>query len=306
MTKIPIKTIEDLTFVKPSECLSMYSSKFKGIVTDPRLMFIPIDDHLVHRGDGVFETLRVIKGKGYQMRKHLQRLLYSAQSIELPLPFSTEEIQNIIEQTVQASQQDTSVVRIFVSRGTGSFSVDPYTTTGTQLYVVVTTLTLPPKEWYEKGTRAIFSTKPGKIAPFVNIKSCNYLPNVLIKKEAIDKNSFFSIGLDEKQCITEGSTENILILTKEGELLSPYYSLILEGTTLSRILKLATDNLETLGLKNVKQTDITQDMVLDATEVMLCSTVLEVLPVGKFEEKSFFDFKTAIALRKLLQKDMGL
>ena len=42
---------------------AMYTSLYKGVVTDPAMMMIPIDDHMVHRGDGVFEAIRVTKKK---------------------------------------------------------------------------------------------------------------------------------------------------------------------------------------------------------------------------------------------------
>ena len=54
---------------------AMYSSVYGGVVTDPRLMLLPIDDHMVHRGDGVFEAFKAIDGNIYNLNAHLDRLI---------------------------------------------------------------------------------------------------------------------------------------------------------------------------------------------------------------------------------------
>ena len=75
----------------------MYSSQWRGFVTDPALMMVPIDDHLVHRGDGVFDVMRCVDGKIYQMEAHLQRLERSARSISLRLPPEYNQVKDIIK-----------------------------------------------------------------------------------------------------------------------------------------------------------------------------------------------------------------
>src|ERR1035437_7237347 len=60
---------------------AMYSSGFGGIVTDPLLMLLPMDDHLVHRGDGIFEAFKVVDGALYNFQVHLDRLHDSARGL---------------------------------------------------------------------------------------------------------------------------------------------------------------------------------------------------------------------------------
>src|SRR5258705_6568053 len=87
---------------------AFYSSWLNGIVTDPHLMLLPIDDHIVHRGDGVFEAMKSVGRAVYQMDQHLQRLLTSANRISLKLPMSLEELKNTILTTLAvANQSDT-------------------------------------------------------------------------------------------------------------------------------------------------------------------------------------------------------
>lgn len=289
-------------------CLSFFSSLMGGITTEPSLMNIPIDDHLVQRGDGIFEAIRVINTEPYHLDQHLSRLSFSASQIGLELKYSLTEITEIIKQCIAAAKVKTAVIRLYASRGRGSFSVSPYSTTGSQLYIAITTLDLPVANMYKVGTKVHLSKILPKLSPFANIKSCNYLPNVMMKKEAIDNNAEFSLSFDEEGFLTEGATENVLLLTQDLELITPSHNKTLEGTTLNIVLKLA-QNLS-VKLKTIGHKDITKKDLLAAKEVMLCSTVLEVLPVSQISEEkdniltSFSGFSIAKELRVLLQKDM--
>ncbi len=288
-------------------CLSFFSSIIGGITTEPSLMNIPIDDHLVQRGDGVFEAMRVINTKAYHIKEHLSRLSYSATQIGLDLKYSLEEIEKIIEECISVANVDTGIIRLFLSRGRGSFVVSPYSTTGSQLYIAITPLVLPKEKIYDQGAKVYLSQILPKLSPFANIKSCNYLPNVMMKKEAIDNHAEFSLSFDEEGFLTEGATENVLILTKDMQLLTPSYTKTLRGTTLNTVLQLAKDL--NIKLKNISHADISKQDLLAAKEVMLCSTVLEVLPVLQITDKdknitTWKNFPIAKELRKLLQKNM--
>ena len=64
---------------------AMYSSLWGGVVKDPALMVIPLDDHMVHRGDGIFEAFKCVNGYIYNLDAHLSRLENSARLIS-PAP----------------------------------------------------------------------------------------------------------------------------------------------------------------------------------------------------------------------------
>src|SRR3989339_153530 len=96
---------------------AMYSSVYGGIVTDPVLMTVPIDDHMVHRGDGVFETFKCVRGSIYNMKAHLERLEHSASGLYYKLPWSLTQIGEIVVETVRAGGQKDCLIRLFVSRG---------------------------------------------------------------------------------------------------------------------------------------------------------------------------------------------
>ncbi|MBR6022016.1 MAG: aminotransferase class IV, partial [Kiritimatiellae bacterium] len=65
---------------------AMYSGEWDAVTTDPRLMVVPLDDHMVHRGDGLFETCRCDGGGVYRMEAHWERMKRGAEAIGLALP----------------------------------------------------------------------------------------------------------------------------------------------------------------------------------------------------------------------------
>jgi branched-chain amino acid aminotransferase len=285
----------------------MYSSWYGGIIKDPSLMMVPVDDHLVHRGDGVFEAMKVVQGKVYLMNDHLDRLETSAAQLSIPWPFSREKIVEIIHETVKAAAASEAIVRLFMARGPGGFSTNPYDSVGTQLYCVVTAFKAMPEVKYTEGVLIGKSKIPPKDPWFATIKSCNYLPNVMMKKEAIDRKLDFTIGFDSQGFVTEGSTENIILVNAQGELVRPYLRQILKGTTMMRALHLANDLVRQGQVKGVIEKDLHEKDLLSAKEVMMVGTTLDVLPVTSYEGQKIGDGKVgfvAQTLRRLLREDM--
>ena len=105
---------------------AMYSSWWDAITTEPNLMTVPVDDHMVHRGDGLFETCKCVDGAVYNLDAHLARLEIGAKTIALKLPWSRDEIRKITGEVLQAGGHRDALVRIFVSRGPGGHSANPY------------------------------------------------------------------------------------------------------------------------------------------------------------------------------------
>ncbi|MFH0909649.1 MAG: aminotransferase class IV [bacterium] len=268
-----------------AEYLAMYSSACDGIVTDPSLMVVPADDHLVHRGDGVFETIKCIDGLIYCLTAHLDRLVFSAGNVGLVSPWSHDELADVIVQTIRAGGKRDCLVRILLSRGPGSLGVNPYDCPKPGLYVVVHKLKPSFMETHPGGARVITSKIPVKPGFFANIKSCNYLPNVLMKKEAADTGVDFSVSFDEKGFLGEGATENAGIVTRDGNLLVPTTDRILSGTTMFRAIDLARFLVDKGLLKSVGSSAISRDMIVSAAEVLIFGTTPDVTAVVEFDGK---------------------
>ena len=276
---------------------AFYSSWYGGIVLEPRLMQLPLDDHMVHRGDGVFEAMKVVSNTVYLMDAHLERLLYSAGRIGLVSPWSVDEIKAIVLETLLVTQQEKASIRVFLSRGPGDFSANPYDAIAPQLYVVVMRLKELNAEKYTSGVAIGKSSIPPKPDWMSQIKSCNYLPNVLMKREAVDRGLDYVIGVDDHGFVTESATENVLIVDKAGVIIHPPFEHILKGTTMIRVCELAKD----AGLKTKTQR-ITIDELQDAAEIMMVGTTINVLPVVTFEQVRIQDGRPARVAQLLHQK----
>lgn len=265
--------------------LAMFSTWWGGIVKDPGLMSVPIDDHLVHRGDGVFEAMKLISGKIFLLDEHLARLESSAGEIHIQLPYSLSEMKEIILETTRSASVENAILRLYISRGPGGFTTNPYESVGAQMYFVVTSLKPVAEEKYQSGVSIGRSQIPVKESVYAVIKTCNYLPNVLMKKESVDRKLDFTIGIDQTGFIAESSTENIVILDKNNNLCRPFLRQILKGTTMMRTFELAESLVKTGELASVQERDLTEKDLLDAKEVFMIGTTLDVLPVTTYENQ---------------------
>lgn len=286
---------------------AMYSSVARGIVTDPALMVVPVDDHLVHRGDGVFETAKFLDGALYNLDAHLDRLFESASALAFPSHFSADEVRARVLDTCRASHRREGCVRILLSRGTGSMGVNPYECPAPHLYIVV--YRLPPSfmEAHPEGASARTSQFPVKMDFLARVKSCNYLLNALMRKEAADHGVDFAIGFDDRGFLAEGPTESVGLVTPEGDLLVPRPERILPGTTLDRALDLAGGLREAGRLRRVGRADLDASHLRAAREILIFGTTTDVTSVVQFDGRPVGEGvpgKIGQALRGLLVQDI--
>ena len=89
-TETALIRLRESVHAKAANFYAMYSSVLGGIVTDPALMVLPLDDHMVHRGHAVFDTATLTHGMLYQLDPHLDRLIKSADGARIPPPFPRE------------------------------------------------------------------------------------------------------------------------------------------------------------------------------------------------------------------------
>src|SRR5262245_23378639 len=85
-----VAKLRELRARQPVKYWAFYSSQLGGIVTDPALMVLPFDDHMVHRGHGIFDTAAIEGGKIYDLEAHLDRFIRSAANSKLKLPTRDE------------------------------------------------------------------------------------------------------------------------------------------------------------------------------------------------------------------------
>ncbi len=262
---------------------AMYSSWWDAITTDPNLMVVPVDDHMVHRGDGLFETFKCVDGAVYNLDAHLARLEGGAKTIALKIPWTRADIRRITGDVLRAGGRRDALVRVFVSRGPGGHSANPYECPEPLLMVLAIRLPPPFMEAHPEGAKVGVSGVPVKGGFFAQVKSVNYLPNVLMKKQAVDAGVDFMLGFDANGHMTELPTENFGIVTKDRVLRVPKPEHILLGTTMLRVLDLAREKLVPAGvLAGVEEADVPRAELEQAAEMLVFGTTPHVTAVTQF------------------------
>ncbi|XP_058095808.1 D-amino-acid transaminase, chloroplastic-like [Magnolia sinica] len=283
---------------------AMYSSIIGGITLDPALMVIPIDDHMVHRGHGVFDTAMIVDGYLYELDTHLDRFLRSASNAKISSPFPRSTLRNILIQLTAASHCKKGSLRYWLSVGPGDFLLSPAGCPTPAFYAVVIDVDFSQ---CREGVKVVTSTIPMKAPQFATMKNVNYLPNVLAKMEAEEKDAFASIWIDDKGNIAEGPNINVALISKEKELLLPFFDKILSGCTAKRLLALAPKLVEQGILKSVTTRDITVDQAKNSAEMMYVGSGLPILPIIEWDGQPVGDGRVGeltLALSDLLWEDM--
>lgn len=286
--------------------LLMYSTWQGGWTRDPALMIAPVDDHQFHRGDGVFEAIKFVGGAVYLLDAHLDRLERSSGALSLAWPMTRPELREILLTGAREAGRPDGILRLFLARGPGHFSPNPYDSIGSQVYLIVTDLKRPAAASFERGVRVGLSEVPVKEARFAQVKSCNYLANVLMKKEAVDRKLDFMIGVESDGWLTESATENFVWVDQDGFLRRPGPDRILAGTTMLRAFDLAASLISDGTLKGAAPGRLHRDQLDQCREMMMIGTTLDVLPVTECEGRAVGDGKpgpVARRLRELLVQD---
>jgi len=232
---------------------------------------IPVDDLAVLRGFGVFDLVRTYNGKPFFLKEHLERLHHSAAEIGLHVPWSHNELNGIVLETLAKNNYPESNIRIVVTGGSSPDFTTPQNKP--RLLVLVSPLPKLPETWYTDGvkltTRVTDRFKPG-------VKSINYIPATVALEEARRKCAIEALYLDRKGYVLEGTTSNIFIF-KENTLITPGRD-ILSGITRKVVLDVAGAHFE------VQIRDISRQELLGADEVFITGTNKGVVPVVQVDD----------------------
>lgn len=238
---------------------------------------ISVFDHGLLYGDGVFEGIRVYKGRVFKLDEHIERLYESAKTVGIEVPLSKEEFKMAIIEAVRRNNLRDAYIRPIVTRGRGRLGLDPRHCQKPTVIIIPQRLEeYPLTVAAKKAVRAIVSSirrnPPFCLPPMV--KSLNYQNNILAKLEAIRAGVDEAIMLDWMGYVCEGTGDNIFIV-KNGVLVTPpIYASILPGITRQTIIDIA----KRLKIE-VSERNITIHDLYNADEVFLTATGIELVPV---------------------------
>lgn len=260
---------------------------------------VSVYDHGYLYGDGVFEGIRVYSGNVFRLKEHLIRLYESAKSILLEIPYTLEEVTNIVVETIRRNQLSNGYIRLVVSRGVGNLGLDPDSCLKPNVVVIAEQLALFPSEYYEKGipvvTVATRRNRPDVLTP--QVKSLNYLNNILVRIEAKLAGVQEALMLNEQGYVAEGSGDNVFIV-KGNKLITPPSSAgALEGITRNAIMEIG----KKLGY-DVREELFTRHDVYVADEVFLTGTAAEVIAVTMVDGREIGAGKPGAHTNRLLEE----
>ncbi len=260
---------------------------------------VSVFDHGLLYGDGVFEGIRVYSHKVFELEAHIKRLYESANAIRLTIPMTKTEMVAAIETTVKANEIVDGYIRLLVTRGVGCLGLNPFTCQTSSVIIIASTIQLYPDELYEKGMRVISATTvrnhPLAIPP--QVKSLNYLNNILAKIEALDSNVPEAIMYNHEGYVAEATGDNVFIVRNGVVCVPPVQAGSLEGVTRGVVMRLARKEGLEVAEKNLTRCDL---YICD--ECFLTGSAAEVIGVVEIDGRTIGDGKPGPITRRLREK----
>jgi 4-amino-4-deoxychorismate lyase len=302
-----LASLRTLREKQPVKFTAFYSSQLGGVVTDPALMVIPFDDHIVHRGHGIFDTAGIVNGRIYDLEAHLDRFLRSAERSKLALAGSRAEMRDIIIHTTAVSGLRDGAIRYWLSSGPGNLDLTPAAGAKPGFFVMIFGGLSYPERWYTNGLKVMTTTYPIKPPLYAITKATNYLPNVLMQMEAKEAGLDNGVFIDEAGHVGESSNMNVAFIMRDGVFKHPKFDHVLSGCTSLRLLDLAPALVGKGVITGVEVGDIPVADARDAREMFLIGSSVKIAPIVEWDGQPIGDGKPGPggkALLELLESDM--
>lgn len=243
---------------------------------------ISVFDHGLLYGDGVFEGIRSYGGVIFKLKEHLDRLWESAHTLMLTVPMTKDQMRDAIVATLRKNRLRDGYIRVVVTRGVGDLGLDPRKCARATVFIIADKIKLYPESLYQKGLEiiSVATTRTQSEAVNPQIKSLNYLNNILAKIEAVNSGYEEALLLNAQGYVSECTGENIFVL-KDGALLTPPAHMgILRGITRAAAMEIGAN----LGLQ-VREEVLTRHDIYNADEVFLTGTAAEIVPIVKVDNR---------------------
>jgi branched-chain amino acid aminotransferase len=243
---------------------------------------ISVFDHGLLYGDGVFEGIRIYRGRVFELDPHIDRLYASAQALALEIPLARPDLVEAMMETIRRNEIQDGYVRLVVTRGKGDLGLNPNKCPKATVFCIADGITLYPEEVYRQGFKvATLSTRrndPQAINPA--IKSLNYLNNILGALELRDRGVNEGLFLTTSGYVCECTADNFFLI-KGRKLMTPSSALgALSGITRGTVMRVAA----TMGFE-VEEGFYTLYDVYNADEAFLTGTAAEVGPVVEVDKR---------------------
>jgi len=240
---------------------------------------IPALDYGFLYGYGLFETLRAYNGRVFRLDEHITRLEESA--AVLGLPADRKALKSAVVNTLGANGLKDARIRITLSAGEGAINADIKTCRKPTLLVVAEHYEPYQEQVYRRGFKAIISSvRRDSQSPLARMKTANYMPSILARREAGAAGADEAICLNDKGLVAEAGASNIFLVADNILRTPGLDSGILPGITRQAVLELASR----LGIKSL-ECNIKPEELYKAQEVFLTNSLIEIMPLTVIDDK---------------------
>ncbi|MFA5389392.1 MAG: branched-chain-amino-acid transaminase [Candidatus Omnitrophota bacterium] len=263
---------------------------------------ISVFDHGLLYGDGVFEGIRSYDRLVFKLKEHIDRLYESGQGIMLNIPISKKDMMKAVVETLKLNNLDNAYIRLIVTRGVGDLGLDPRKCKSASIIIITDVIKLYPEKLCREGLSIITVPTPRNLPEACNpqIKSLNYLNNILAKIEALNSGCEEALMFTSQGYVAECTGDNIFIVKGNNLFTPPAYLGLLKGITRASVMEVAAKK----GMA-VKEEIITRHNIFTADECFLTGTAAEIIPVVCLDKRIIGDGKpgnTTLGLMKEFRK----
>ncbi|HEX8790691.1 MAG TPA: aminotransferase class IV [Polyangiaceae bacterium] len=277
-----------------------------GVLRSPDQATVSAYDRGFLYGDAVFEVFRTYGGKPFALDEHLTRLRRSAERVFIPMPVDDGTLRLEIEEALGVAGNDESYVRLVLTRGSGPLSLDPDSASHPLRVLYVEPVVPPPRDAYVNGVAlvSVHTRRATDETTAAGAKVSNYLANLLAMREAKGKGAHEALIVDARGHVVEGASSNVFVVSG-GRLSTPPESAgILVGITRAHVLDAAL----ALGIP-VEERDLALDDVYGAEEAFITSSIRELVPVVRVDDRVIgkgAPGPTSRALHRRFRDDVGM
>jgi branched-chain amino acid aminotransferase len=248
---------------------------------------LPVNDLSIVRGYGVFDYTRSYHGKPFKLHEHLLRLERSAQAIDLALPWSIQELTDIVQATFDRNGFLDAGIRIVVTGGPSADFMTP--PNQPSLLVMITPIKNSMAPQQATGAK-VTTVAMERVLP--TVKSINYLGAVMAVEAAKRQGAVEALYRTEDGRLTEGTRANLFAF-RGNQLITPKEE-VLAGITRAVVMEIAEDDFE------VVEGELFYTALAEYDELFITSSTKEILPVIQVDDQVIGDGKPGAKTRKLL------
>ena len=270
-----------------------------GLIVDEADAKVSVFDHGLLYGDGVFEGIRFYNHRVFRLEEHIRRLYDSAKSILLTIPLTPQEMIAATCATIRANGLVDGYIRLVITRGVGPMGLSPYKCPKASVIIIVDTISLYSEEAYANGlTMATCSSRrPSHDILSPQVKSLNYLNNVMAKVEALQAGAEEGLILNDLGLVAECTGDNVFVI-RDGFITTPPITAgALPGITRAAVIDIARE----LGIP-LAERDLSRHDIYTCDECFLTGTAAEVIAAPKLDQRVLGTGKPGPITQKIIAR----